>query len=81
MNKLIFGLLLLLVGCTDASISKFKQLGGPQHIRCYSGGVLIYEGNSTGKIANEANSDGYYFEDAATGKIVEVSAHCIFTAK
>lgn len=70
-----------LYGCTDATWSKFSQLGSPQSIKCYSGGVVIYEGESTGKVQSEHQSDGYYWEDAKTHKIVEVSANCIFTAK
>lgn len=82
MKKLGIGFVLLFgVGCTDARMSKLLQLGSPQHIKCYSGGAVIYEGDSTGKVANENDSDGYYWEDAATQKIVEVSADCVFVAK
>lgn len=69
---------LILCGCTDAQMAKWSALNSPQHIKCYSGGQLIYEGNSTGKILSEEHTDGYYFEDAETHKVVEVSADCIF---
>lgn len=78
-----FGVVLAVViaGCTDAQWSKVTQLGGAQVIRCYSGGQLIYEGESTGKVMNERDSDGYYWEDSKTHRVVEVSADCIFAAK
>lgn len=70
---------LLLGGCTDATMSKWAALGDPAHIECYSGGKLIYKGQSTGKVVSEANSDGYYFRDQADGLLKEVSGNCIIT--
>ncbi len=70
-------ILLALAGCTDATLKKITQLGGSQEITCYSGGVIIYHGISTGKVMSEEKSDGYYFEDKATGKIIEISADCV----
>jgi hypothetical protein len=55
-----------------------SNTGTPAEIKCYSGGNLIYEGNSTGKPASEASSDGYYWTDSETGRLVEASADCIF---
>jgi hypothetical protein len=81
MKKLPLLLLLLTSGCTDATWSKVTQYGGSQHIKCYSGGVLIYEGDSTGKVVSEQGSDGYYFEDATTHEVVEISADCVFVGK
>lgn len=69
---------LVLAACTDARIAKFKQLSSPQVIKCYSGGSLILDAKSTGKVINEVDSDGYSFVDHSTGKLVEVSADCIF---
>lgn len=63
--------------CTAGTMGKFKALGSSAHIRCYSGGVLIYEGNSTGKVTSERSSDGYYFIDAADDKLKEVSGNCV----
>lgn len=34
---------------------------------------------STGKVGSEENSDGYYFKDAATGELVEVSGNVVIT--
>lgn len=82
MKKLI-GLLLVLVistSCSDAERGAFDALGKPRNIKCYSGGQLIYEGTTTGKIENEKNSDGYFFTDS-NGNYIEIKADCIFTVK
>lgn len=64
-------------GCTDAQVGKLKALGDSAHVTCYSGGKLIYDGQSTGKVSSEENSDGYYFIDRKTGLPMEVSGNCI----
>ena len=66
-----------LAACTDATCAKYGALGDAATIKCYSGGELIYEGRSTGKVRSEQSSDGYYFKDAADGKLKEVSGNCI----
>jgi hypothetical protein len=38
---------------------------------------MIYEGRSTGKIKSEAQSDGYYFIEKGSGKLMEVSGNCV----
>lgn len=64
-------------GCTDASWSQLEAYGEEAHVKCYSGGVLIYDGYSTGKINRaDSGSDGYYFRDRATGRLREVSGDC-----
>lgn len=72
-------LLVTLVGCTDAQRGKITSLGDSAKIECYSGGLLIYSGLSTGKISSESNSDGYYFRDSKTDKMMEVSGNCVIT--
>lgn len=76
MKKLII-CSLLLAACTDANIGKFKALGTSGHVRCYSGNTIIYDGDSTGKIMNSKQSDGYFFIDRVTNKMVEVSGNCV----
>ena len=73
------GLIVLgsLSGCTDGGMKQYTTIGSSGHIKCYSGALLIYEGDSTGKIATEHQSDGWYFEDAATHKLVRVSGACV----
>ena len=34
---------------------------------------------SSGKVATEEGSDGYYFMDSATGKLVRISGNVIIT--
>lgn len=70
-------LFFLLSSCTNAECAQVSSLGAPGHVRCYSGGTLIYEGTSTGKILTEEHSDGWYFEDVKTRRLVRVSADCI----
>lgn len=85
--KGIFGVLgvltlfLALGACTDAKWGKLQAFGGKAHVRCFSGGIEIYSGMSTGKVISEANSDGYNFVDAKTKKLMEVSGECVITYK
>lgn len=66
-------------GCTDAGFSKFVALGNAAHVICYSGGRVIFDGRSTGKVGSENQSDGYYFRDVADGMLKEVSGDCVIT--
>jgi hypothetical protein len=80
MKKLALVVLALTVSaCTDGQLGKVRALGTPGHVACYSGERVIFDGNSTGKISNSRESDGYYFLDAATNKLVEVSGNCVIT--
>jgi hypothetical protein len=72
----------LLGGCTDAEKAALSNLGEPAKVQVYSGGKKIYEGVSSGKIQNESNSDGYYFNDKCIegdNKLVEVSGDVVIT--
>lgn len=66
-------------GCTDAERAKFGSFGSEHSVKCFSGGVVIYQGVASGKVLSEENSDGYYFTDKATGKLMEVSGNCVIT--
>ena len=70
--------LLILCGCTDGVIGKLKSYGKGAVITCYSGGTVIYKGESTGKVLSEQSSDGYYFVDKKTGAMMEIAADCVF---
>jgi hypothetical protein len=72
-----FVVLMLLIGCTDAEKASFSALGNPSHIKCYSGGEVFYEGDSTGVIQTVSENDGWQFKDAKTGKLVRVSGACV----
>lgn len=71
-------LILPTAACTDAEKGKFDALGNAARIQCYSGGELIYDGKSTGKVMSEQGSDGYFFR-AEDGFMREVSGDCIIT--
>lgn len=64
-------------GCSDAEQARWKAIGDPGDIECYSGGVLIYSGRSTGKIYSEEHSDGWYLNDSKTNRLVRVSGDCV----
>ena len=72
-------MLSFLFACGEQMRSLTGTVGTPASIICYSGGTKIYEGKSTGKPASEASSDGYWWVDAQTKKLVEVSADCVFS--
>lgn len=78
--KIVFGLVTLAIaGCTDAQMAQIQTLGDAAEIKCYSGGNVIYEGKSTGKVSSEEKSDGWYFKDASNGKLIRTNADCIIT--
>lgn len=81
MKTAIYILPLILFGCSNAEWAAFQALGKRHAIKCYSGGVVIYEGATTGKIENENQSDGYFFQDEQTGKLVRVSGNCVITVE
>lgn len=80
MRAILIFLAVALAGCSDAEQQKYTNYGKPQHIKQFSGGVLIGEWDSTGKVSAEAG-DGYYFKDASTGKIIEISGDVQITLK
>jgi hypothetical protein len=77
--KILIIITLFLTACTDAQFGKISALGGSAKVVCYSGDLLIYEGESTGKVSNSSQSDGYYFIDKKDNKLKEVSGNCIIT--
>jgi len=82
MKKLLFLLSLVVItlsSCTDATRSKFNGLGNEFTVEMYSGGQLVRTWTSTGKVESEAQSDGYYFQDKATGKLIEVAGDVVIT--
>lgn len=76
MRALILASLVLLAGCTDAERAALGALGEQAHIRCYSGGMVVYEATSTGKVRGGGEA-GLSFMDAKTGKYTRVYADCI----
>jgi len=76
---MLFGALTLMacmVSCTDATLSKVGGYGDTFTIKVLGPDTVITY-HSTGKVISEEHSDGYYFTNAATGKLVEVSGNVI----
>lgn len=73
----IVGALIVLGGCTNSDIAQIESIGSSGHITCYSGGKVIYDGESTGKISTENGSDGWYFQEQGTDKLIRVSGQCV----
>lgn len=78
-KSLVLLMLVALGGCTDASRSQFFSYGSPHSVELWSGGQKVREWKSTGKVLSEENSDGYYFCDAETGKLVRVTGDLVIT--
>lgn len=81
MKKLITLInLAILSSCTDATYDAWiGKLNDPAKVKCYSGTLLIYEGESTGAVKNADQSDGYQFREKGTNNFLEVSGNCIIT--
>lgn len=78
MKKWILGTMMFFgISCTDAMCGSITAYGDAAHIKCWSGGKLIYEGDSTGRIATTDGSDGWEFKDSKTGKFIRVSGQCV----
>ena len=77
MFKFIAVICLFMVGCTDAEYKQYSTIGNVGTITCWSGGVMIYTGKSSGKIASENGSDGWFFEDSQTHELIRVSGDCL----
>lgn len=64
---------MFLSSCTSADRAKIFSYGSHHKITLYSGGVPVRVWHSSGAISNEEKSDGYYFQDDQTGKLVGIS--------
>lgn len=81
MKKLIYIIpLIALMACTDAKCSKVTGYGNQFKIDLINcDGTISKSWTSTGKVQSEANSDGYYFTDKATGKLIEVTGRLVIS--
>jgi hypothetical protein len=81
MKKLIHVFLIgVLFSCTDASMSKIGGYGDKFKVEMLNcDGTVAREWLSSGKVQSEENSDGYYFMDSKTGKLIEVTGRIIIT--
>lgn len=60
-------------------MQKNSNYGNSFKVEMYSGGKLVRSWESSGKVSSEDNSDGYYFKDFDTGKLVEISGDIVIT--
>jgi hypothetical protein len=87
MKKLLFiatvlTALALATGCKDSQMSQYNALGKEHYIFQYGcNGNVINKWTSTGSVSNEEHSDGWYFEDSATHKLVEVTGTILILVK
>ena len=66
--------------CTDEKWAKVGGLGDEftiEMINC--DGSVARTLISTGKVSSEANSDGYYFMEKGTNKLIEVTGRVVIT--
>ena len=70
---------IMLTGCTDAFQAGVQSFGSKHRIELWSGGQKVHEWTSTGKVLSEENSDGYYFCDKETNKLVRVTGDLVIT--
>jgi len=69
--------LYLFTGCTSADRAKLGSIGSHHKITLYSGGIAVKVWHSSGYINNEEHSDGYYFMDDTSGKLIRVSGNIV----
>lgn len=70
----------LLTACTDAKTQRIWSRGTQFQIELINcDGSVSHSWVSTGKVESSDTSDGYYFEDAATGSLIEVSGTVIIS--
>jgi len=78
MKKIIVIVALLgLLGCSKAQRASICAIGSKHRITLYNGGIAVRSWVSSGVIENEERSDGYYFQDDATGKLIRVSGDIV----
>lgn len=68
------------VGCTDANLARQSALGNKHRVELWSGGKLVREWTSTGKVESESQSDGYYFVDVESRELVRVTGDLVITS-
>lgn len=76
---LVLGCALILASCTDAKRDKVWGYGKKYTVEVFSGGQLVRTYTSSGKVSSESGTDGYYFNNAVTGKLTEVSGTIVIT--
>jgi len=73
---LVLTIMAMMVSCTDATMSKLGGYGDTFTVKVLGPDTIITY-HSTGKVISEEHSDGYYFTNRETGKLIEVSGNVI----
>ena len=77
---LITSFIFLFYSCTDAKKAKFGGFGSKFQIEMLNcDGSVARTWISSGKVSSEQNSDGYYFMEEGTNKLIEVTGRLIIT--
>lgn len=81
MKKLLTAALLLAAttGCTDATVEAVTNYGNESKVVCYSGGQIIFDDMSTGRVEASETGAGLYFRSKTSGEYVRTYADCIIT--
>ena len=81
MKKLLVILSVVVISaCTDAERAKLGGYGDEFKVEMVNcDGTVTRSWISSGKVQSEQNSDGYYFNDKKTGKLIEVTGRLIIT--
>lgn len=68
------------VGCTDAQRSSYGAYFDRAEIFCYSGGKVIFQDQSTGKV-EQLDGEGLTYRSAKSGKYIRAYADCILVGE
>lgn len=66
-----------LAGCSFADQADLGSIGRSHTVTVYSGGQPVRVWHSRGQVSSNAHSDGCFFEDATTHKLVEIQGPCV----
>lgn len=69
----------MLSSCTDAERSNLFAYGDEAEVKCYSGGQVVYQASSTGKVIS-LEGGGWAFR-AKSGEYVQTYADCFVLVK
>jgi len=79
---IVAALMFCFSGCSfNARMSNLTAAGHDHQVELWSGGTNVQTWTSSGKVATETNSDGYFFTDKTTGKLVRVTGDLVITTK
>lgn len=76
--KALLLVILLTTGCSHAEMSAVEAWGHKHRVTMYGcDGKIIGQWETSGKVMNEEHSNGYYFTDDKTGKLIAVDGSIV----